>query len=242
LGATLGGAFGVAVRQFLPVLPVEPAAFAVAGMAGVAGGVTGAPMAAIVMIFEMTLDYNVIVPMTITVALSYGIRKMLLKESIYTMKLVRRGHSMPEALRANVHHVKRARDIMDTHLVTVQASTTLREFIQIASGQEAVSSFLVEDSNGGILGVVSKQAVMILGALGQSGENVTLGEITSKNFVTVAEETVLLDIIGRMHSNKVSIALVTPGSETARAVNVKGLIRTKQIGDAMEEAIDLFAE
>ena len=72
LGATLGGAFGVAVRQFLPGMAVEPAAFAVAGMAGVAGGATGAPMAAIVMIFEMTLDYNVIIPMTITVALSYG--------------------------------------------------------------------------------------------------------------------------------------------------------------------------
>jgi chloride channel protein, CIC family len=242
LGATLGGAFGVAVRQFLPVLPVEPAAFAVAGMAGVAGGVTGAPMAAIVMIFEMTLDYNVIIPMTITVALSYGIRKMLLRESIYTMKLVRRGHTMPEALQANVHQAKRARDVMDTHLVIVRASITLKEFIQVASGQEAVSSFLVEDSNGGILGVVSKHAVMVLGALGQSGEDVTLGEITSKNFVTVAEETALLDIIGRMHSNKVSIALVTPGSEAARAVNVKGLIRTQQIGEAMAEAIDLFAE
>jgi chloride channel protein, CIC family len=47
------------------------------------------------MVFEMTLDYNVIVPMTITVALSYGIRKALCTDSIYTLKLVRRGHHMP---------------------------------------------------------------------------------------------------------------------------------------------------
>jgi chloride channel protein, CIC family len=242
LGATLGGAYGGMARHFFPGLAIDPAAFAVAGMAGVAGGATGAPMAAIVMIFEMTLDYNVIIPMTITVALSYGIRKMLLSESIYTMKLVRRGHTMPEALQANVHHAKRARDVMDTQLVILRASIALKEFLRIASEQKDVSSFLVEDSNGDIIGVVSKHSVIALGALGQSGESLTLGEITSKNFVTVAEETILLDIIGRMRSHKVSVALVTPGSETARAVNVKGLIRTQQIGDAMAEAIDLFAE
>ena len=242
LGATLGGAFGVILRQIFPELPIDPAAFAVAGMAGVAGGATGAPMAAIVMIFEMTLDYNVIIPMTITVAISYGVRTMLSKESIYTMKLVRRGHIMPEALQANLHHVKRARDIMDTHLVIIPASMTLTEFVRMASEQTPVSSFLVEDSKGGIMGVVSKHAVIGLGVLGQYGERVTLGEITSKNFVAVSEETILLDIIGRMHSKKVSIALVTDGSEPPQALNTKGLIRTQQIGDAMAGAIDLFTE
>jgi CIC family chloride channel protein len=241
LGATLGGAYGVIARQSLPGLGIDPAAFAVAGMAAVVGGATGAPMAAIVMIFEMTLDYNVIIPMTITVALSYGVRKILSRESIYTMKIVRRGHIMPEALQANLHHLKRAQEVMDTHFLILPASNTLREFFRIASEQTAVSSFLVEDSNGGIIGVVSKHAVIALGALGQSGESVTLGEITSKNFVTVSEEAILLDIIGKMHSKKVFIALVTAGSEIPQAANVKGLIRTQQIGDTMAEAIDLFA-
>lgn len=48
----------------------------------------------------MTLDYNVIVPMIITVAISYGIRKALSPETIYTMKLARRGHNVPDALYA----------------------------------------------------------------------------------------------------------------------------------------------
>jgi chloride channel protein, CIC family len=242
LGAALGGAYGMISQQLFPGLGIDPPAFAVAGMAGIAGGATGAPMAAIVMIFEMTLNYNVIIPMTITVALSYGVRKILSKESIYTMKLVRRGHYMPEALEANFHHVKRARDVMDTHLATVSASSTLNEFVRIAVERTAVSSFLVEDSQGSILGVLSKHAVIMLGALGRSGGSVTLGEITNKNYVIVSEETILLDVIGRMHANKVSIALVTVGSEAPRAINVKGLIRTEQIGDAMAEAIDLFSE
>ncbi len=64
-------------------------------MAGVVGGATGAALAAIVMIFEMTRDYNVIIPITITVAFSYGLRKALCSESIYTLKLVRRGRMRP---------------------------------------------------------------------------------------------------------------------------------------------------
>lgn len=95
MGVTLGGAYGIALGRMFPTLGISPAAFAVAGMAGVIGGSTGAVMTAIVMIFEMTLDYTVIVPMTITVTLSYGIRKMLSPQSIYTLKLARRGHFVP---------------------------------------------------------------------------------------------------------------------------------------------------
>ena len=69
--------------------------FAVAGMAGVVGGATGAAMTAIVMIFEMTLDYNVIIPITVTVAVSYGIRTVLCPQSIYTLKLTRVDTTFP---------------------------------------------------------------------------------------------------------------------------------------------------
>src|ERR1019366_6001543 len=60
MGAALGGAYGVALRTLFPGLHVVPAAFALAGMAGVVAGATGAALTAIVMIFEMTLDYSVV--------------------------------------------------------------------------------------------------------------------------------------------------------------------------------------
>ncbi len=112
IGATLGAAYGQLLSLLFPAFNISVPAFAVAGMAGLVGGSTGAAIAAIVMIFEMTLDYNVIVPMTITVAVSYGIRTMLSRDSIYTSKLTRRGHYMPAGLHANLHFVWRARDIM----------------------------------------------------------------------------------------------------------------------------------
>ena len=95
LGATTGGMYGAVLHRLFPALDISAPAFAVAGMAGVVGGATGAAMAAIVMIFEMTRDYTVIIPMTLTVAISYGVRRSVMRDSIYTRKLVLRGIRYP---------------------------------------------------------------------------------------------------------------------------------------------------
>ncbi len=112
LGATSGAIWGVVLNHLFPTLHVSPAAFAVAGMGAVVGGATGAAMAAIVMIFEMTLDYTVIVPMTLTVAISFGVRRSLIADSIYTRKLTLRGEFVPETMRADVQLSRRAAGIM----------------------------------------------------------------------------------------------------------------------------------
>ena len=112
LGATSGAAWGVALNQLIPTLHVSPEVFAIVGMGAVVGGSTGAAMAAIVMIFEMTLDYTVIIPMTLTVAISYAVRRSLISDSIYTRKLTLRGESIPETMRADIPFSRRAADIM----------------------------------------------------------------------------------------------------------------------------------
>jgi CIC family chloride channel protein len=240
LGATIGGAYGVILHQFFPGLEIDPPAFAVAGMAGVVAGATGAPMAAIVMIFEMTLDYNVIIPMTLTVALSYGVRKALCRESIYTMKLTRRGHRIPEALQASTHELKRAADIMDTLVLALPARTTLGEFAQIVSKHSGVSSFLVEDRNKRIVGVVSRDVALT--TPDQARSATTLGDITSKDFMSVSEGAALSEVLEKMRYSNASIALVTEGKSVVSTDSVKGLITKHRIGDAMTDGLDLFLD
>ncbi len=238
MGATLGGCYGIIVRQFFPGLNVALPAFAVAGMAGMVGGATGAAMAAIVMIFEMTLDYTVIIPMTITVAISYGVRKLLSRESIYTMKLFRRGHTIPESLRANFQQLRRVREVMDSHVMAVPISTTLNEFARVALKQLDVSWFLVEGPSG-VIGVVAKEAA--IGAVEPSRGAMTLGEVADKNYIVVSEEAMLLDVIDRMRSHGASVALVALQSGALSAENVSGLITKAHIGDIALQALDLFS-
>ena len=95
MGATLGGAFAALVDPTHAVPGIDVPAFAMVGMGAMVGGGTGAAMTAVTMIFEMTRDYNIVMPMIVAVAISIGIRRMLSRENIYTIKLVGRGHSSP---------------------------------------------------------------------------------------------------------------------------------------------------
>ncbi|GBE02300.1 H(+)/Cl(-) exchange transporter ClcA [bacterium BMS3Bbin06] len=237
MGATMGGAYGIILHQAFPSFTISPPAFAAAGMAAMIGGSTGAAMAAIVMIFEMTLDYNVIIPITVTVAFSYGVRKILSKDSIYTLKLARRGHYVPEALQANVYHVKRVKDMMETRLTLVPASGTLDEFAQMLSEQMAVSNFLVKDA-GKIVGLITKDVA--IEALGRRGEISTLGEISDRGFITVSEDSTLFEVIARMRSGRASAALVIRDGETISDSTVVGVVTKEHIADAMIDAVELF--
>lgn len=239
MGATFGGAYGLVIDQLFPAMGIHPPAFAVAGMAGMVGGATGAALAAIVMIFEMTLDYNVIIPMTVTVALSYGVRRVLSRQSIYTLKLERRGHYMPEALRADFHQLQRARDVMDSHFAVMTSKHNLDDLARIAAEQPDISWFLVADGEK-VRGFVTKEAALT--PLCQLREAVTLGDIADERYVTVADETTLFDVMDSMRLAEVAVAMITDHPKSMAAGNVRGLITKHQIGDTMAQAVELYSD
>ncbi len=107
-------------------------------------GSTGAAITALVMVFEMTLDYNAVLPLTVTVAASNGIRLFLSRETIYTLKLARRGHFMPNAMRTNFHYLRPAGTIMKSFPAILPGSMPIEDFASLVSREDG-SSFLVED-------------------------------------------------------------------------------------------------
>ncbi len=241
MGATLGGAYGIGLGMLFPSLDIAPAAFGVAGMAGVIGGSTGAAMAAIIMIFEMTLDHNVIMPMTITVAVSYAVRRALTKETIYTLKLVRRGHYMPEALQANFHHLTPASEILTTSMVTVPVSMTMKDFSQVLFRDPEVAVYLLEE-DGEVVSVLSWENA--LERLQRRSENPPrqLRDLDRQAFVTIRGETRVIDIMRSLRHNRASFALVTEAPGPPAAGSVKGVITRERIEENLEEALSIFSE
>jgi CIC family chloride channel protein len=239
MGATLGGAYGVLLHQIFPSLTISAPAFAVAGMAGIFGGASGAAMAAIVMIFEMTRDYSVIIPMTMTVVLSYGVRTILCNESIYTLKIVRRGKSMPQGLQANLQQMNRAKEVMDTNFLPVPASMTVEECIHLIPKKGAAPWFLVKDP-GGRTGFVTKE-LLAIEKLHAHAETLTMGQIASQLYVTVEEDLRLSDVIARMRAGGASAALVLSGKGSDLSTNVKGIILKEKIAEYLTAASDLFS-
>jgi CIC family chloride channel protein len=237
MGATLGGAYGALLGHLFPQLRASPPAFAVAGMAGVVGGSTGAAMAAIVMIFEMTLDYDVVIPMTITVALSYGVRKLLSPESIYTLKLARRGHCMPEALQTNFHQQRPAREVMDAKLGSVPAGCPLVEFAR-AAATDAGTSWYVVTNGEDVVGLALRD--LALPALADPAIRMTVGEVALRRYVTVTEADSVGEVAWRLRISGSTVALVAHGVGVVTVNDVRGVISRQQLGDALTQAADFF--
>ena len=239
MGATLGAAYGIALTWCFPAMDKSVAGFAIAGMAGVVGGATGAMMAAIVMIFEMTLDCNVIIPITITVALSYGVRKVLCPESIYTLKLTRRGHHMPSALHANFSDVKHVKDIMQTGITALPASSTLDAFAKTVLEHPEQSHFLVHDGDR-IVGLVGREAAV--GALDQPHSAKTIWQVANTQFVVVSADAMLADLLGEMYANGVSVALVAANGKAPSITDIQGVVTEYETAEVLVRSVDLFCD
>jgi CIC family chloride channel protein len=237
LGATLGSAYGIVLNRLFPSLDISAPGFAVAAMGGVIGGATGAAMAAIVMIYEMTMDYRVIIPMTITVALSYGVRRMLIRDSIYTRKLTLRGHNVPEALQTNFHLIRRASGIMDKHFAVTQGSQTISQFAKTLSG-EVPPALVVTDGRDNIAGVVIRDEC---GAeISRLSSAVNLESIARTDYVMVGPEATFQDILSAMRSKHASIALVASTSDCQQASKVEGVITEHRVMESLEEGLDAY--
>ncbi len=237
MGATVGGAFGAVLKWAFPGLNVSPPAFAVAGMAGMVGASTGAAVAAIVMIFEMTRDYNVIVPMTITVALAYGVRTALSRESIYTMKLVLRGRPIPQALRANVGHHRLAREVMRPRVLALDADMTLEAFAKTVLEHPAESYFLVRE-NDRIKGVASRGGAALDGQPGPK----TLRNVADAKFAIVPKDAMLADVLAAMSSRSASLCLVTSRLDHPTVSHIAGIITDHELAGTMIGSNDIFQD
>ena len=195
-------------------------------------------MAAIVMIFEMTLDYRVIIPMTITVALSYGIRKVLCPESIYTLKLARRGHHIPSALHANLSHVRRVKDIMQIHIHGLPASSTLDAFAKTVLEHPEQSHFLVHDGDR-IVGLVGREAAW--GRWINHASAKTLGQAANTQFIVVSGTPRLPIFSANVRQGRIPC----PGGRERQApsvADIQGIVTEHETAEAMIRSVDLFCD
>jgi CIC family chloride channel protein len=239
LGATLGGAYGVFLQHIFPGITISPAAFAVVGMAGIVGGTTGAAITAIVMIFEMTLDYGVIVPMTTTVAIAYGVRKMISNESIYTLKLTRRGHHMPSAMQANIQYMKPARELNHAGIVRLPADMTLPELAIILPSYPAGACFVAMEEKK-IVGVITINDA--LQSVRRPRQETTIAEIVSQNYAVISADTSVFEILTKIRLDGTEVFLLAPGQHENAADGLQRWISKESIAESLIDAIELFSE
>jgi CIC family chloride channel protein len=239
MGATLGGAFGAAAHMIYPSSDISIAAFAIVGMAAMVGGGTGAAMTAVTMIFEMTLDYDMVMPLIIAVAVSIGVRRMLSRENIYSIKLVARRHFIPKALHANMFLVRHANEIMDRDILILPSEMGFDAFLRMPDHDGKVRHVVVTHGNA-IFGVLRVNTGLRQGLEG-AYTGVTLGEVAARNFTIAREEDIMFDVIGRMSRKNATMVIVIGTKGLPRPANVLGLITKEHVADSVSESIRPYA-
>ncbi|WP_284947780.1 chloride channel protein [Acidisoma cladoniae] len=238
IGATLGAAFASIVTMLFPGAPVSLPAFAMVGMGAMVGGGTGAAMTAVTMIFEMTRDYNIVLPMILAVALALGVRRMVSRENLYTLKLVRRGHPIPKALHANMFLVHSAADIMERDLLVLEETVPFATFAAMAASQGGLQHVVVT-REGVIVGGLHVGVDLRL-ALQTTPPDVTLKELMQKSFTIVRETNVAFDVITMMGRKHASMAIVISQVHDHEPQRVLGVITKEHVADTVMRSIEIY--
>jgi CIC family chloride channel protein len=240
MGATLGGAFAALVNAAHLTPAMNVATFAMVGMAAMVGGGTGAAMTAVTMIFEMTRDYDIVMPMIMAVAISIGIRRLLSHENIYTIKLVSRRHFIPKALHVNMFLVRHANDVMERDVMVLPADMRFDEFLRRPDVAGKLQHVVVTRDNR-IVGVQRINTALRHGLEGAL-TGATLGDIAQRNFTVAHEEDIAFNIIARMWRRKAAMAVVVKGDKrTPRADDVVGIISKEHVADSVADSIKSYA-
>lgn len=156
MGAMLGAAFGQVAHALLGTAIAPAGAYAVVGMAAFFAGSTHAGATAILIIFELTGDYNLILPLMFATVISVLLSRAMAPESIYTAKLVRRGIRLRQGRDVDVMQTVLVEEVMTRDVDTVPASLTL-DALLAEFERTHHHGFPVLDENGALYGVVTLQ-------------------------------------------------------------------------------------
>ena len=238
MGATIGGAFAAALGALHLPLALNIPAFAMVGMGAMVGGGTGAVMTAVTMIFEMTRDYGIVMPMILAVAMSVGVRRLLSRENIYTLKLFRRGHVIPKALHANMFLVRRAHEVMDTDVIVAPAEMRFDAFLSRPDHAGRMRHVVVTEDDR-IVGVLRVNTAL-RHASEAAQSSVTLGDVASRNFTLVREDDIVFDVIQRIWRRNAAMALVVRSRGVPRSGDVLGVITKEHVADSVASSIKIY--
>jgi CIC family chloride channel protein len=165
LGAMLGGAVGTVAHHLLPAYTATPGAYALVGMGALFAGIVRAPMTSVLMIFEMTRDYAVIVPLMIANLTSLFIARRLQKEPIYEALAGQDGIHLPASRSHEPAPEHQVEDILHQTPETLSGRMRVREAIELAQGTPCHIWPVVRGSF--FLGILTREALEMAAASGK---------------------------------------------------------------------------
>jgi chloride channel protein, CIC family len=235
MGAMLGMFFGTFTHFLFPTITATPGAYALVAMGGLVAGTTRAPITAIIIVFELTNDYRIILPLMITCIISTIISTRLSRESIYTLKLLLRNIGIKEGIETNIIESIFIKEVYSSDFEYINVTDNFGLVVnKILHGRG--SEFPVLTKNGEIKGIISLHDIKDNLFEKDSLKDILIAEdIANKNFEVLSLEDncqTALDKISKYELEGL------PVKGTLESNNIIGMIWRKDIQDAYQKEIE----
>ncbi|MFY9558783.1 MAG: chloride channel protein [Terriglobales bacterium] len=222
IGAMLGGAVGTVAHRLFPAHTATPGAYALVGMGAVFAGIVRAPMTSVLMIFEMTQDYAVIVPLMVSNLVSLFISSRMQPQPIYEALAVQDGIHLPGAGTRQRQGERQVVRIMKPATELLQAEMTVREALERVRPSE-FRTWLVTDRRG-VVGVINLPTLEREGAGGAAKQ--LGGLVGAGTFPHVHPDQGLDLALERMGANQVEILPVVSRADVHK---LEGILTLRDV-------------
>ncbi|MCP5104155.1 MAG: CBS domain-containing protein [bacterium] len=187
MGAMTGGFFGSILHKFFPNTTAGAGAYALVAMSAVVAATTHAPITAMLIIFEMTGDYKIILPLMIATIISLVVTRKQ-KGSIYTLKLMKKGINIHEGKEINILKSMKVKDVMQNSIDILSPQTSMKQMIEkFISSPHAY--FYITDESGEIAERISQVELSAIAPQYETLKDfVVADDISTPNLLVVTEE------------------------------------------------------
>ena len=212
IGAMVGGTVGTVVHMIWPESTAGPGAYALVGMAAVVGAATHAPITAIVIIFELTADYKIMLPLMISTIIATLLATQLRQGSIYTIKLLRRGVDIHKGQDISVLRHLLVRDEMRSDVQVVPPGAGLTQVISKLIGHPGYTLFVVGEQQK-LLGVITaaQSRTLLTDPAAFEAFIIARDMMAETGFPTVSPSDTLADVMKRLARYRGEVPVVEDG-------------------------------
>jgi len=224
IGAMVGGAFGIVVNAIFPGATAPPGAYALVGMGAVFAGCAHAPMTSILILFEMTDDYQIILPLMIAVVIAYLVASSLKPDSIYSIKLRRLGGFAKDPVEAGALDFILVADAMSPDFETARPEETVQS-LATRIHQSHTRSYCVLAESGSLAGIVTEydvEGALMAGEL----EGKTVADIMTRSLVTCTLDQRLREVLRQITAHDVGQIPVVDRADPGK---VLGVLRRREV-------------
>ncbi len=225
IGAMTGGSFGYVVHVLFPASTASPGAYATVGIGALLAAATHAPLTGIFLLFEMTGNYQIIVPLMFSAIIGTWVSKRIYRDSIDTADLARKGITLHAGRERTIMSRVKVSEIMDTGMVTVPPETPLHRLIEIMIERDRFFIPVV-NAGGELTGIVSIHDVRPVLLEERVTHIVNAGDIATENVIVLTPGD---DLNAAMEKFAIKDLEEIPVVRSPGSKSVIGMVRRKDV-------------